>query len=298
MRTPTPEDPIRVKVSSGDGSQDWGLGNYIGDEVIYSAVTPDGSILTNSDPTSPPDLSALPPGSKMMPPRPNPVIKLDDGRTVYGAQCWWQAVDAADANRKTKNTKVTAEERLDITAKDASEVGATLECLSTLKKELGITGEESDSNWSLACMSHGVGVMAAHHNLNPEQMEQVINLMWRVALESCQRMQSGQKFAGVAFENGNGTAKSFDLPKPAPMLQYPDWPTEWQRKQETLVQLLDRMEAVDPKYYCTPQMFTDIKHAATLLKKAQREHGESEMVIEAGRLKALQEKMAKATSEE
>lgn len=86
----------RVKVRSGDGSEDLGLGTYVGDVDVYYIRMPNGTLqsLANAE-LQPTD---VPPGGKVLKSSGNPKILLDSGDTVYGCQVWWEDVRQPSGN--------------------------------------------------------------------------------------------------------------------------------------------------------------------------------------------------------
>ena len=93
-------DGVRVKVRSGDGSEDLGLGWYVGDVTVFFIQHPDGHLTSAHDAEKPPPLEDLPKGAQLVKTDDNPKIKLDSGDVVYGCQVWWEPVqegiDTAD----------------------------------------------------------------------------------------------------------------------------------------------------------------------------------------------------------
>lgn len=83
----------RVKVRSGDGTEDLGLGWYVGDVTVFFIRQPDGSLTSAHDAEKPPSLEDLPPGAQLVKSENNPKIKLDSGDIVYGCQVWWEPTD-------------------------------------------------------------------------------------------------------------------------------------------------------------------------------------------------------------
>jgi hypothetical protein len=97
---PDPKPPYRVKVMSGDQSEDWGEGTYVGDVPVFFVAMPDGSLrsLENAE-VRPSDEQLAELGGKLMEVGNNPKIVLDNpaphsgNKIVYGCQCWWESVD-------------------------------------------------------------------------------------------------------------------------------------------------------------------------------------------------------------
>ena len=83
----------RVKVRSGDGTEDLGLGWYVGDVTVFFIRHPDGHLTSAHDAEKPPPLEDLPPGAQLVKSENNPKIKLDSGDIVYGCQVWWEHTD-------------------------------------------------------------------------------------------------------------------------------------------------------------------------------------------------------------
>lgn len=90
--------PFRVRVKSGDQSEDLGEGTYVGDVQVYCIALPDGNIksLKNAE-VRPSDEEATALGGKVMDIGSNPKIVLDkDKEVVYGCQVWWACADEKD----------------------------------------------------------------------------------------------------------------------------------------------------------------------------------------------------------
>lgn len=82
----------RVRVSSGDQSEDLGEGTYVGDVTVYFIQMPDGSLRSNDNAETRPDPKDVPEGGKVVSAGKNPKIVLDSGKTVYGCQVWWENI--------------------------------------------------------------------------------------------------------------------------------------------------------------------------------------------------------------
>lgn len=82
---------MRVKVLNGDGTQELGFGEYVGDVGVYVTNMP-GVIqsMTMAEEPIPPEL--LQGRQQHFIPN-NPKIVLDSGEVVYGCQVWWEPVD-------------------------------------------------------------------------------------------------------------------------------------------------------------------------------------------------------------
>ncbi len=91
---------VRVRVRSGDESEDLGEGTYVGEAtVFYYQKETAGEIALYSvpgDAEQEPDPADIPEGCELIISEGNPKIVLDTGETVYGCQCWWEPVDEAD----------------------------------------------------------------------------------------------------------------------------------------------------------------------------------------------------------
>lgn len=93
--------PYKVKVWSGDQSEYWGEGTYVGDVPVFFVATPDGSIRSLADAeVRPSDEVIAQMGGELIEVGDNPKIVLDNevpsdpGRkVVYGCQCWWEPTD-------------------------------------------------------------------------------------------------------------------------------------------------------------------------------------------------------------
>lgn len=84
----------RVKVWNGDQSEFLGEGNYVGDVTIYAIQMPNGSLQSNSNAEIEPSPESVPEGGVVRKLPNNPKIILDNGRTVYGCQVWWDVIDS------------------------------------------------------------------------------------------------------------------------------------------------------------------------------------------------------------
>lgn len=85
--------PYRVRVHDGSGEKLLGEGTYVGDVAVYFIHMPDGSLrsLSNAEEEPPPEM--VPEGAEVISSTDNPKIVLDNGRTVYGCQVWWEPID-------------------------------------------------------------------------------------------------------------------------------------------------------------------------------------------------------------
>lgn len=83
----------RVKVRSGDGTEDLGLGWYVADVTVFFIRHPDGHLTSAHDAEKPPPVEDIPPGGQLVKSENNPKIKLDSGDIVYGCQVWWEPTD-------------------------------------------------------------------------------------------------------------------------------------------------------------------------------------------------------------
>lgn len=84
---------MRVKVRSGDGTEDLGEGWYVGDVTVWFIRHPDGHLSSAPDAEKPPPVEMIPPGAELIKSEDNPKIKLDRGDTVYGCQVWWEPIE-------------------------------------------------------------------------------------------------------------------------------------------------------------------------------------------------------------
>jgi len=84
--------PYRVRVHDGSGQKLLGEGTYVGDVAVYFMAMPDGSLRSLSNAEEEPSPELIPEGAELIKTADNPKIVLDDGRTVYGCQVWWEPV--------------------------------------------------------------------------------------------------------------------------------------------------------------------------------------------------------------
>lgn len=84
---------MRVRVRSGDGTEDLGEGTYVGDVTVYFVRHPDGHLSSLENAEVPPPDDMVPPGAEVVKSDDNPKIKLDSGGTVYGCQVWWEPIE-------------------------------------------------------------------------------------------------------------------------------------------------------------------------------------------------------------
>lgn len=82
----------RVRVFDGSGQKPIGEGTYVGDVKVYFIVMPDGSLRSLPNAEEPPPLEMVPDMAEVICKDNNPKIILDDGRTVYGCQVWWEPI--------------------------------------------------------------------------------------------------------------------------------------------------------------------------------------------------------------
>lgn len=88
--------PLRVRVHSGDGKTDLGMGWYVGDVMVYAIRTPEGNLLSLSNAEVEPPASMVPEGGALLESPDNPKIVLDSGKVVYGCQVWWEPVEGSN----------------------------------------------------------------------------------------------------------------------------------------------------------------------------------------------------------
>lgn len=81
---------MKVRVWNGDQSEYLGEGEYVGEVTVYYMVMPDGSLQSLSNAEEKPD--QIPDGATLQESPGNPKIILDNGKTVYGCQVWWEPV--------------------------------------------------------------------------------------------------------------------------------------------------------------------------------------------------------------
>ncbi len=81
---------VRVKVQSGDGSEDLGEGTLVGFVPVYIFRHGAGSLLSFSMAEEKPPHALEGELEKI---EGNPKIVLDSGRTVYGCQVWWEPIE-------------------------------------------------------------------------------------------------------------------------------------------------------------------------------------------------------------
>jgi hypothetical protein len=86
----------RVSVGSGDGLKDLGLGTYVGDQPMFYALMQDKIDVFMLSAETKEELKkkvkrakgkVLTEGHS-----PTPKLQLDNGRVIFGSQCWWQPV--------------------------------------------------------------------------------------------------------------------------------------------------------------------------------------------------------------
>lgn len=71
-----PGTRVGAVLGATDGVVDFlGFGTYVGDEIPESAVGPFAEVMREAE-------------------IPNPKIKLDNGKIVWGCECWWGAEEA------------------------------------------------------------------------------------------------------------------------------------------------------------------------------------------------------------
>lgn len=87
----------RVRVFSGDGSQDLGEGTIVGFPTVHFFRMPDGSLRSERDCEREPTMGMLKEelakGAAYCMVEGNPKIVLLTGKVVYGCQVWWKAID-------------------------------------------------------------------------------------------------------------------------------------------------------------------------------------------------------------
>ena len=86
-------DGSRVKVMSGNGQTDLGLGTLVGCVPVYFFRGPEGNLLSDKLCEKKPSRAQICvmklSGATLVEKQANPKIVLDNGDTVYGCQVWW-----------------------------------------------------------------------------------------------------------------------------------------------------------------------------------------------------------------
>jgi len=96
---------MRVEVWNGTGETYLGKGYFVGLVDVYAIHTgPFGYILSEEDPTKEPSEENLKwaeeNGGEYSLIKLNPKLKMDDGRIIYGCQCWWQPIPEEEDNNE------------------------------------------------------------------------------------------------------------------------------------------------------------------------------------------------------
>lgn len=90
-------ESIRVKVMSGDGKRDLGLGNMVGGVDLYFFRLPNGNLMSDKYAEEKPSASLIrameDDFGAILEEKNNPKIELDNGDIVYGCQCYWGRVE-------------------------------------------------------------------------------------------------------------------------------------------------------------------------------------------------------------
>ena len=91
-------EPMRVKVKSGDGQTDLGLGYMVGGVELYFFRLPNGNLMSDKYAEEKPSANLIRAmendfGATLVEKQSNPKIELDSGRIIYGCQCYWSRVE-------------------------------------------------------------------------------------------------------------------------------------------------------------------------------------------------------------
>ncbi len=85
---------MRVKVWDGFGREYIGEGELIGRVNTYTFAMTDHGLFTWKDPEVLPPIEVinemLEQGASLRKLKDNPKILMDDGKILYGSQCWWR----------------------------------------------------------------------------------------------------------------------------------------------------------------------------------------------------------------
>ena len=93
----TEDKNLRVRVISGNGKEDLGLGYMVGWVNVYFWRSPGGSLLSSSENAEgkPSDelVKEMYDAGADLQEMHNPKIVLDNGKIIYGCQCYWRKVE-------------------------------------------------------------------------------------------------------------------------------------------------------------------------------------------------------------
>ena len=87
---------MRVKVYDGEGKKFLGYGEYVGKVKVFAIRLANGMLTSCQDAEQEPPQELLDSlqekGGELIEIEDNPKIRMDDGRTLYGVQVWWEPV--------------------------------------------------------------------------------------------------------------------------------------------------------------------------------------------------------------